>query len=361
MSLSPAIHIVHGSPLVWRAGARVMTHVRAQGLAPADIGLIPGAAGGPKALALTGLDQAIFGEWLPRAPRLRHLLGSSIGAWRFVCAMQSDPARALANLAERYTAEHFDAGAGPIDVALSLRRMLDDLFQDAPAALLDHPDYALTLTTVRARGLLASEGPKTQLGGVLAAAAANMLSRRLYAAHWMRVWFADPRHPAPPLSADFPTHIAPLRADNLFDALHATAAIPLVVAGVRDPKHAPPGQYRDGGLLDYHLDLPYTQLPFLVLYPHFYPHIVPGWFDKRLPWRRAKPHRLDNVLLVAPSPAWVAQLPYGKIPDRDDFRRLDRAERQKYWRQVTSETARLGDAFLAAVDGERLATMLQPF
>jgi len=361
MSQSPAIHISRGAPLVWRAGRDALDHVRKDGLLPGHVGLIPGAAGGPKALSLTGIDQAVFGDWLPRAPRLRHLVGSSIGGWRFACAMQADPARALLALAERYTAETYAKNASPADVAEGCRKMVRDLLGDTPEALLSHPHYALTLTTVRARGLLASEGRMRQLAGVVAVASANIVSRRLYAKGWRRVWFADPRHAPLPLSGDFPTHIAPLRADNLVDALHATAAIPLVVAGVSDPRHAPPGRYRDGGLVDYHLDLPYPKFDGLVLYPHFYPHVVPGWFDKALPWRRAKPARLANVVLVAPSPDWVAQLPYGKIPDRGDFTRMDDNTRQRYWRQVTAETARLRDAFLQAVDGGNLAAQLRPF
>lgn len=361
MSLSPAIHIQHSAPLVWRAGHRALQHIRQRGLAPADIGLLPGAAGGPKALALTGLDQALFGDWLARSPRQRQLIGSSIGAWRFVCAMQDDPARALGRLAERYTEETYAKGVTASQVGTALRCMLVDLFQGDPASLLHHPSYSLTLTTVKARGLLASEHGPTQLAGVLAVATANLLSRKLYAKGWDRVWFADPRHPAPPLAGDFPTHIAPLKADNLLDALHATAAIPLVVAGVNNPNHAPAGRYRDGGLIDYHLDLPYTQLSDLVLYPHFYPHIVPGWFDKNLPWRRPLPQRLDNVVLVAPSPDWVARLPHGKIPDRNDFRDFDDSTRQKYWRQVRAETVRLGDAFLAEVEREDLVSRVVPF
>lgn len=361
MSLSPAIHIARPSPLVWRVGARALAHVRSQGLRPEHVGLIPGAAGGPKALALTGLDQAIFGQWLPQAQRLRYLIGSSIGAWRFACVMQADPIKALGALAERYTQETYARDVTPQQVADACRLMVADLFQGDADAVLAHPHYALTLTAVKARGLLASEGRAAQLTGVVAAAATNLLSRRLYAKHWQRVWFSDPRHPVPPLAGDFPTHVAPLRADNLFDALHATAAIPLVVAGVQNPLHAPAGRYRDGGLIDYHLDLPYQQSADLVLYPHFYPHIVPGWFDKGLPWRRAHPARLDNVVLVAPSPDWVARLPYGKIPDRNDFRRLDDASRQRYWRQVTLETARLGDTFLAAVERGDLVAEVRPF
>lgn len=361
MPQSPAIHLPRGPALVWRAGKTAREQIRQQGLDPADIGLIPGAAGGPKALALTGLDAAIFGDWLRRKPRKRQLLGSSIGAWRFVCAMQPDPARALRYLAERYTAESYGLKVTPQEVADNVLKMLGDLFQTEPAALLEHPDYSLTLTTVRARGPLASERPAIQMASVAAIASANMLSRRLFAAGWERVWFSDPRQPAPPLTADFPTRVVPLRHDNLIDALRATAAIPLVVPGIRDPRHAPRGRYRDGGLIDYHMDLPYTAQPGLVLYPHFYGHIVPGWFDKRLSWRRPKPQRLDNVLMVAPSADFVAGLPGGKIPDRDDFRRLDDATRRQRWQQISAETERLGDEFLALVERADLADRLQAF
>ncbi|HRE15173.1 MAG TPA: hypothetical protein PLD37_13345, partial [Usitatibacteraceae bacterium] len=52
-----------------RAGSRALERIRRHGLDPADVAVIPGAAGGPKALGLHGLDLALFGEWLPRAPR----------------------------------------------------------------------------------------------------------------------------------------------------------------------------------------------------------------------------------------------------------------------------------------------------
>ncbi|MGV8769482.1 patatin-like phospholipase family protein, partial [Pseudomonas aeruginosa] len=57
---------------------------------------------------------------------------------------------------------------------------------------------------------------------------------------------------------------------------------------------------RDGGLLDYHLDLPYEDRG-VVLYPHFTDKVIPGWFDKGLPWRRGDAGRLQDVLLLAPS------------------------------------------------------------
>ena len=45
--------------------------------------MVPGAAGGPKAVGISGLDQAIFGRFLPEARRPRTLIGASIGSWRF--------------------------------------------------------------------------------------------------------------------------------------------------------------------------------------------------------------------------------------------------------------------------------------
>ena len=57
----------------------------------------------------------------------------------------------------------------------------------------------------------------------------------------------------------------------------------------------------DGGVIDYHLDLDFGTGDGLILYPHFYDHIVPGWFDKALGWRRGTPANFDRVLLIAPS------------------------------------------------------------
>jgi hypothetical protein len=361
MSTSPAIHIAQPAPLVLRAGSAAASHIARNGLNASDVALVPGAAGGPKALALTGLDQAIFGDWLPASPRLRHLIGSSIGGWRLLCAMQPDPAKAIGFLAERYAAETYARTVTAADVAQACLVMIHDLLGDEHDSILSHPHYALTVTTVRARGLLASERKAAQLVGVVLAASANLLSRRLYARHWERVWFADPRCAAPLLASDFPTTLVPLKAENLVDVLRATAAIPLVVEGVVDPALAPQGRYRDGGLIDYHMDLPYPAIDGLVLYPHFYPKIVPGWFDKQLPWRKPARSRLQNMLLVAPSPAWVARLPHGKIPDRNDFSRFDDKARQRYWKQVTAESQRLGDYFLELVSGGKVASALVPY
>ena len=135
----------------------------------------------------------------------------------------------------------------------------------------------------------------------------------------------------------------------------------MVMQGVMDIPGVGPGTFRDGGLLDYHLDLPYSGSD-IVLYPHFTEKIIPGWFDKALPWRRGDLNRLQDVLLLAPSREYLSTLPFGKLPDRSDFKRFmgKDAERQRYWRTAMENSQRLGDEFVELVDTGRLAERLQP-
>ena len=89
----------------------------------------------------------------------------------------------------------------------------------------------------------------------------------------------------------------------------------------------------------------------IVLYPHFNDFVTPGWLDKHLPWRRSpRAHPwLDDMLLVAPSPAFLATLPNGKLPDRQDFYRYgpDHAGRIRAWETAIAECGRFAEAVLA--------------
>jgi hypothetical protein len=131
---------------------------------------------------------------------------------------------------------------------------------------------------------------------------------------------------------------------------------------VTDIDGAMPGTYWDGGIIDYHLHLPYNRNPGLVLYPHFTAKIVPGWLDKALPWAKASGEWLDNVVLIAPSRDYLARLPYGKLPDRRDFKRfeLDYDGRMRYWRKAMAESERLGDEFLSLAASGSIAERLEP-
>jgi hypothetical protein len=262
-----AIHIPF-SPLRIRAGHRAISLLRQHGL-PADrVGSLPGAAGGPKAIGLCGLDQAVFG-WLADSPRPRELVGASIGSWRFACAMQKNPQQALARLAERYTAECYADNVDIAGITAQTRQMLHDILgPDGLQAILHHPHYRLSLLLVASHGLLRHEAPALLLPGLA-----------LCHAQWSWPQLAAPlfqpgdlpRCPQQPAfcSARWPAHpFACAGEHNLTAALMGSVAIPGVLHGVSLPG-APTGVYRDGGLLDYHLDLPFARQDDITLYPHF--------------------------------------------------------------------------------------------
>ncbi len=349
--------------LTIRAGRRALQRLQQKPLGPEDVHVIPGAAGGPKALGISGLDKAIFGDWLPQAPQERALIGSSIGSWRFAAiASSDDPTAQLARLAELYTSQRFAKGVSAAEISRKSILFLEELLGGREDFLLSHPWYRLSIVVVRSLGLLQHDTRGRLSLGLMRAISANMVSRRHLGRFMERGIVHDARSRAPVSSlVDFPSHEVPLSRDNLLPALLASASIPLVMSGVRNIPGAPEGVYRDGGLLDYHLDLPYQQ-PGIILYPHFTDRVVPGWFDKTLPWRRGDASRLQDVVLVSPSPDYLATLPDRKLPDRKDFEKYvgDDAGRERAWRRAISESDRLGDEFLELVENGRLLDRIQP-
>jgi hypothetical protein len=146
-----------------------------------------------------------------------------------------------------------------------------------------------------------------------------------------------------------------LRPENLAPAVLASCTVPFALEPVQDLPGAPRGTYWDGGITDYHLHLNYASMgEGLVLYPHFQRQVVPGWLDKA--WRRrhrATP-RLDNMVVLAPSAAWVAALPGGKLPDRTDFKTWcdDDATRMRVWRRALAESGRLAEEFARLTEAD---------
>ncbi len=268
-------------------------------------------------------------------------------------AASDDSIGALDDFARAYTAQSYPRRPSRKLVSESARTMLAGLFKGHEEEILGHPHYRLHILTVRGRWPLTRDSSLTTSLGFGMAAMANALGRRHLARFIDRAIFHDAReHPAFFRTGSrfdaFHTHEVALEPGNLSEALLASASIPLVLEGVPDIPSAPRGVYWDGGIIDYHLHLPYHRAKGLVLYPHFTDRIVPGWLDKGMPWRHARGEWLDNVILVAPSRDYLAGLPFGKLPDRRDFVRFegDDAGRMKYWRAAITESARLGDAFL---------------
>ena len=179
------------------------------------------------------------------------------------------------------------------------------------------PGVRLSVVTSRARGPLHGRESKLAFGR---AVLSNALSRSRLARHLERVVFQAGSGPSVfdgEAFDEFGLVRVNLDTVNVDDALLASGTIPTLASPVRDIAGAPAGLYRDGALVDYHLLLPYQRLrpaERIVFYPHFNDFVTPGWLDKHLPWRRSpRAHPwLDDVLLVAPAPAFLATLPHGQ-------------------------------------------------
>ncbi len=339
------------------AGRRARQHLAAHGLRPADVRAVAAAAGGPKGLVLTPIDRFLFGHWLRGDGPPVHLVGASIGAWRMVSAALSDPDAALARLVHAYCTERYDPPPGqlqsPRNISQRFATLLGAQLAGRESEVLAHPRLRLHIVTSRGRhALLQRERRRWTTGlGYAGAFLANLTGRRRLG-HWLeRVVFSDVREALPVPLDDLPSHRVALTPQNLLPSVLGSGSIPFWLEAVHDIPGAPAGAYWDGGITDYHLHWPWRDLPEtdvsggLVLYPHFQAQLVPGWLDKALRHRHRPTPWLDNVLVLAPDPAWAATLPGGKLPDRSDFKRFgtDHAGRAKTWTTAVADSQRLAD------------------
>ncbi|MGL6110531.1 MAG: phospholipase [Rubrivivax sp.] len=344
------------------AGASALKALRERGLQPAEVRVIPAAAGGPKGLILNALDRYIFGDWLSGSTHTVHLLGASIGAWRMACACLADPSAQLAQMAEDYIRQDYDHAPGkaptPRHVSQVFGAKLRERFETRHAEVLGHPRYRLHVFTSRGRNVLQRQGRWRTPLGYTGAFLTNGVSRKAMGLWLERVVFSDARDPLPLNLHDYRTHQVPLSAQNLQPSILASCSIPFWLDAVHDIPGAPLGAYWDGGITDYHLHLDYGSLhggEGLVLYPHFQKTVIPGWLDKALKHRHRATAHLDNVVLLSPRPEWIATLPNAKLPDRSDFKAYgdNLAARMGAWRRALGESRRLADEFAQAVSSGR--------
>ena len=349
--------------LEFSAGPTALSEVRRHGLDPGRIGTLAGASGGAKWLVLSQLDRAILRQVLPALTSPVHLIGTSIGAWRFACYAQADPIAAIDRFEEAYLSQTYSEAPDRAEITATSKQILDTLFGESGVTeALNHPVLRLHVMTVRCRHLLKSERSGVLAAGLLSAATANAARRTLLGRFFERVLFYDQRDLPPFFELDdFPIRHAATSETNIKDAILATGSIPLVLEGVRNIDGAPPGVYRDGGVIDYHLDFPHSADDRLALYPHFYSFLKPGWFDKGLSWRKSRPESVDRTIVVNPSPEFVARLPNGKIPDRRDFRKFPPAIREQAWRAAVAACRELADEFEDVVENDRLGERIRPF
>ncbi len=336
------------------AGRRARAHIENQGLNQRDVRVLVGASGGPKWLCLAALDEYLLGEFFAARETPLDLLGSSSGAWRFACFAQDDPVAATRRFRDAYHHLRFPDHASRNEITRVSRFMLDAVFPapENEQQVIDNDIIRLNVVVNRARGPAAGRDPLTLAAGMGLTALANTISRRCLGWFFHRMLFRNP-HGQPPFSGlrDLPTEEFALTLDNLRDALMASGSIPMVLHPINEIAGAGRGPFYDGGITDYHFDIPFADEG-LVLYPHFYPRITPGWFDKKLAWRHPRGAHYDNVVLLCPSDDWVARLPHGRIPDRRDFQRLSDEEREQAWGEAIARSQELVTDFRRLLAGD---------
>ena len=348
--------------LTFKAGPGALKFVRQHGLDLSSIGTIAGASGGAKWLVLSQLDRAILRSVVPHLVGPVHLIGSSIGSWRFACYAQADPVAAIERFETAYLEQSYSEKPDIHEITAKSREILATVLGGHGVdEILSNRLFRTHIMAVRSRHIMGSETSALLALGLITAATLNAVSRSTLGWSFERALFYDERDIPPFFDVSgFPLQRVKLTADNLQDAVVATGSIPLVLSGVRDIAGARPGVYRDGGVIDYHLDLPHSAHERITLFPHFYGRIVPGWFDKKLTWRRPQAGNVDRTILISPSDAFVAKLPNGKIPDRTDFMNFEPTERVRIWKQCVDECAALADEFQEVIAKEQLAARLEP-
>ena len=348
--------------LVVRAGAIAAQRLRAEGFHSELFDTLIGASGGPKWLVLRHLDEVLVDRLILDRSKPIDTLGSSIGSFRHACFAQDDPRAALARFAEGYVAQAYTDRPSMEEISIESDRILGHFLGPAGACQIvankKVRSHIVAARLRRDRGHDRGIVFQAQLGK---AATLNLFSRRLLGRSFSRILF-EPDNPEEAAIEfhDIETIRTPLSERNLQHALLASGSIPLVMAGVRSTPGLT-GTLFDGGIIDYHFDFAFRRRKGLVLFPHFFDRITPGWFDKPLRWRKPSIENFADVVLIAPSDEFIATLPGGRVPDRNDFLELDTKQRIIQWHNVMDRCRVLADELNDMLEGNRLAEAVLPY
>ena len=334
-------------------GSEAAKTIGEQGWQAASFSTLIGASGGPKWLILSELDKVLGQALLLKRGEPMTLLGSSIGTWRHACLSINDPGAAISRLQHAYLYQEYScARPSPIEVSEVAGQMLREaLGPEGARQISNHATLRNAIVTARAKGVARGESGWKLGMGMATATLSNAISRKGLGLLFDRVAFCHGELNALPFADGFNTQLIAINELNLIPALKASGAIPFLMKCEPTIPGASGGPFWDGGIIDYHFTLKANQKPGLVLYPHFRDRLTPGWFDKMLRWRTPQRSVIDQLVLMCPSDAFLAQLPHGKIPDRDDFRVMSPKDRVAYWETCVRESERLAEAFHNLISG----------
>lgn len=328
------------------AGPSAYQYIQNNGLKAEDFSWVVGASGGPKWFILYHLNRYLYGEFFKNFNGIVNTLGSSAGAWQLACLGMKNPVAALDRLLERYSSESYGNKPDRNLITQKAYQMMEYVLgaHGAEEIVFNH-QVKNHVIVARAKHWCASEKVGLQSLGLASSFLLNLVKRDWLSLMFERCIFSADHSKQTMKFPGFNTQQYDLNVNNLKQVLMATGSIPLVLWGQDGIGGANPGRYRDGGIIDYHFDLPFYQTQKLVLYPHFTEKPIAGWFDKKIYWRKIPQQHYDNVVMLTPSASLVESLPFKKISDRNDFKRLSDNERQNYWQKVIESGQYLAEAF----------------
>lgn len=352
-------------PFVLRAGQTARTQIQQHGFTADSLAAFGAPAGGPKFFIQAHLDRFLFSQWLPQRREPLPAFGSSIGAFRLLAAAHRDPAAASERLVQAYCAQHYQSKPDAREITRQVNLILGELLLDDDVEyILHHPWLQLNLLTTRCRGLSATHQPALQALGFALAFASNLRARKHLATRFERCVFQNQTPASPVLAPDaFRTHVCTLSAANLAPVTLASGTIPLMMETRRDIPQGPVGAHIDGGMIDYHMDLP-LQLDAasagILFITHYEQRVVSGWFDKNL--KQRQPQHGERMLVLSPAPEVVAKLPGGKIPCRKDFKIYHGRDKLRLaaWQAALRVSEDISGAFQDILKAGDLAGRLKP-
>lgn len=244
----------------------------------------------------------------------------------------------------------------------SIRILNDVLNNENIDFILNKSKIKLSVISAYCPGISGYESNIALAASFIPAVLANLVSRKLLLKIFTRTLFYEGKTPPPFIKNFKDSKRIILTKENLKGALLSSGSIPFAMEGIKNIPGAP-GTYRDGGLTDYHINIDFGIDDGIVLFPHFSRKVVPGWLDKHIPWRRPDRNFFSNTVLVSPSDKFIKNLPYGKIPDRTDFKtffgRDD--ERLGYWHEVIKRSSIVGEEFMEAVQSGKIKSIMKNF
>lgn len=348
------------------AGKNALKIIQEQGFKQELFTNFLGASGGPKWFILFGLDKYLFSDFFKNRTTELNLIGSSAGAFRAAALTQKDPIKAIERLAYTYANTVYSTKPTPKEISNQAVNIVDQLFaKNGANEIINNEVFKAHFLVAKCNGLTSFDNKIMQGAGLLNSILLNKVGRKLLSKQYERYIF---QHPNSTLTINDPYNFnnvyESLTPDNIKSALLASGSIPMVMSGIKNITGSKNGTYRDGGIIDYHFDFSLSnnkadkyrtskqnlkvdsskEKSGLTLYPHFSSEPKAGWFDKSSN-RRVLASSYENTVLLAPSQSFIQSLPYGKIPDRTDFTKLDAPTRIKYWLNVLEETEKLAECF----------------